>query len=108
MRVISFVIVLPIIVMFLLTIITYTVSLMTNSAAIAIVVGWLVGIPIIISIRLLKYISFGYGNYDTYPKPWATTGQLLYSHGKNIASIPYSYTTSSFYVYNTPSKRIII
>jgi len=86
----------PVIAMVFLAFMAHVVLFTTNSMAITITMGWLMGIPMLASVRLLKYVSFDYSGCDKYPTPWATAGRSLYSHGKDIASIPYSYS------YKTP------
>lgn len=69
---------------------------MTNSVAITLIFGWIIGLPTLVLIRLLKFVSIDYSGCDKYPTPWATTGKSIYS-----------YYSRNNYPYNTFSTKPI-
>ncbi|MCK9393416.1 hypothetical protein M0Q03_01280 [bacterium] len=47
--------------------------------AITIIMGWLMSIPMLASVRMLKYINFDYSGCDKYPRPFATSARVAYN-----------------------------
>ncbi|MDD5639623.1 MAG: hypothetical protein PHR47_02355 [Candidatus Pacebacteria bacterium] len=65
----------PFFAIIILLTIAHTVMILTSSLAMTLIIGWIFGILIILSIRIFRYVNFDYSGCEKYPRPWASIGK---------------------------------
>ena len=87
MKAIKLLLMIPVAMIFI-AFMAHVVMFMTTSVFLSIIAGWTVGIPIILCVPFVKYISLDFSGTEKYPRPWATMGRATYNSYRTV--MPYS------------------